>query len=212
MFIIDFDDTLFDTYAFKHARFAALAEIGVSEDQYKESYKKARNSNDGFFTYSNERHADELSTLGYERAVMLDALEKTTGEALQSYVMPGAIDLLKALQEKQQPMILLSLGDPSFQELKVEGSGIHQYFDRKYMVEETKDQVFATLLAENEERDTWFINDKIDETLQAKKHFPNIHVALKKSPLFDKDEYTKSEIPYFETLNEIQTYVEHTSK
>ena len=43
MFIIDFDDTLFDTHAFKHARLEAVKNLGVSEDLYWETYKKARN-------------------------------------------------------------------------------------------------------------------------------------------------------------------------
>jgi hypothetical protein len=40
MFIIDLDDTLLDTQSFKQARISALAQIGVSEDQYKKVIPK----------------------------------------------------------------------------------------------------------------------------------------------------------------------------
>ena len=35
MFIIDFDDTLFDTHSFKKARLEAVAKLGISDEDTK---------------------------------------------------------------------------------------------------------------------------------------------------------------------------------
>ena len=47
MFIVDFDDTLFDTQSFKQKRKQVLKEVGVTEDDYNTSYKKGYISTDG---------------------------------------------------------------------------------------------------------------------------------------------------------------------
>ena len=67
MFIVDFDDTLFDTHAFKEARLLAVQRTGVSEEEFWHTYREARNSTDGLFTYSNERHAAILAARVYDR-------------------------------------------------------------------------------------------------------------------------------------------------
>ena len=61
MYIFDFDDTLFNTQAFKHARLQVLKKIGVSEELYKETYVKARNDADGDFVYSDKNYIESFS-------------------------------------------------------------------------------------------------------------------------------------------------------
>ncbi len=208
MFIIDFDDTLFDTQAFKQKRFDALAAIGVSENMYWESYGKARNTSDGLFTYSNERHAHILEEYGFSYDEVLTALEETSSDnALQSLLFEDTILFLESIKKYLEPMVLLSLGDSSFQELKTKGTGVTSFFDKVYFVNEKKEQTIRHILQNKDDEHVWFINDKIDETVFIAKEFPQIHSAIKMAKHISKEEYASSGIIHFQTLTEIAQYV-----
>lgn len=208
MFIIDFDDTLFSTHAFKKARFESLQKLGVSEEEQVETYREARNSSDGLFTYSNQRHADALERRGFDGVTVMTALEETTGDRLKTFLFPDTIDFLERIKGIGEPMVLLSLGDPSFQELKVVGSGVAPYFDRRFMVQESKVHIIQELLDVGEkEEEMWFINDKVGETLLIKEKFPQLHIVLKKSGSIPEEEYNKSNLNYFETLTQVYEYI-----
>jgi hypothetical protein len=206
MFIIDFDDTLFRTQDFKMARQEALQEVGVSKIQYETTYKLARTSSDGLFTYSDERHASELAKLGFEKEKMLCALQGTT-ERAGDFLDGQAVDFLKIIERRLEPKVLLSLGDPSFQELKVRGSGVSSFFDRLFMVETTKEKIIGELVRYHPEQIVWFINDKVTETSAVVKRFPVVQAVLKVSPSIPRTEYETSNLPYFDSLLDIAAYV-----
>ena len=207
MFIIDFDDTLFNTHDFKKVRMNALVASGVSQLDYQETYLEASKKND-VFTYSNERHAELLSLRGYDQDRTLAALQETTGEILRDFLFPDTVEFIQKFKETGMPLVLLSLGEESFQELKVKGSGIDHYFDRMFMVQESKEYVIQELIDVGErEEEMWFINDKVGESLLIKNAFPAMNIVLKKSASIHEEEYKKSNLPYFHTLTEIYTYV-----
>jgi hypothetical protein len=206
MFIVDFDDTLFKTGQFKQARKAALLAVGVSADMYDVTYQEARNSSDGLFTYSNERHADMLAKRRFDKQVVLEVLGSTTQE-LKKFLDEEAESFLKMLKKTSEPLVLLSLGDPSFQELKVKASGIAEYFERLFMVDESKEKIMRELITTNPEQKFWFINDKIEETKKVVQTFPFTQAVLKVSPQIPLEEYQNSGLPYFTSLLQIAAYV-----
>jgi hypothetical protein len=128
MFIVDFDDTLFDTRpGFRDARLKAAAGLGISPELYQETYRVARRSADNIATYSTRRHAQILAEHGFDEEQVVKELETTTTpEALSKLLYPDAHDFLKKLKSFGEPMVLLSLGDSEFQMLKVQGSGIER--------------------------------------------------------------------------------------
>lgn len=208
MFVIDFDDTLFETQMLKKLRVEATGTVGVPATVYEETYKQARNSADGLFTYSNKIHTGVISNLGYDSDVVTRALEQTTKpEKLKSLLVSGAEDFLQYLRDHRQTMILLSLGDPDFQELKVVGSGIHKYFDRTFMVQDSKEHVMNELFDHIEDEDVWFINDKVEETKKLCDNFDKLIPILKVSPTIPIEEYKLSGMKYFFTFHEIKNYV-----
>lgn len=209
MFIIDFDDTLFDTHAFKQARYQALVPFGVGEELFWQTYREARSTPDGIFTYSNERHAAILAMRGVgEESTLLGALQSTTTvTSLRQFLFADTIMFLTGLRRLKQPMVLLSLGDPGFQEIKVNGTGIADYFDRRYMVDESKAAVIKRVLDETHPKSVWFINDKIDETEAIIQQFPVLRPIMKPSRSVGVASCRASGFACFSTLNEILAYV-----
>ncbi len=206
MFIIDFDDTLFDSELFKQARIEALARLGVASDVYQTTYQEAYKSTDGLFAYSNERHADSLAQRGFEREVVLRALE-STHKRLAEFLDSEAIVFLETLKKFHQPMVLLSIGDPTFQELKIKGSGIENFFDRLFMVDYPKEKVIHELVVAGAPENFWFINDKVIETETIVRQFPKARAILKISPKISIEEYHSSLLPSFTSLLSIAEYV-----
>lgn len=207
MFIIDFDDTLFDTQSFKQARLEAVRACDVSDEVYWETYTEARNSPDGLFTYSNERHAEMIARRGYDKDVILAHLETTTGENLKDFLFPTTCEFLDKLKAFNKPLILLSLGDPSFQELKVKGSCIDSHFDRIFMVKQSKADIVKDLLDTHPDETPWFINDKVLETVELHKQFPNIKPVLRRSLKIAPSRYKQSNLPHYQTLDEIYDHI-----
>lgn len=209
MFIIDFDDTLFDTHRFKSTLTEALQKAGVSLEDADWSYKMAY-STDGKFTHSNKRRAEYLGTRGYDEAKVLTSLEEvTTSNSLKDHVLPGAYALLESLKGFEQPLILLSLGDPEFQEIKVRGSGVDTYFDRLFMVSDSKEKIISELISHHSPVYYWLINDKVDESKKITEKFPSMQIVLKQSARISEEEYQNSGFKYFKELSEIQRYVQN---
>ncbi len=206
MFIIDFDDTLFNTHAFKQARAQAVKGLGVSDELFWKTYKEAYNNDLGINVYSDERHAEILERYGFEKQAILAAFEKIK-LFLKDYLFSDAVDLLENLKKSGQKLILLSLGQADFQKVKIESVGISKYFDEVYTVDDTKEHIIANIInsCEPNER-VWFINDKIEETKKLIQHFPRIKPLLKVSPAFSIEDYQKSGIPFFSTWYDIKEY------
>lgn len=208
MVILDFDDTLFDTHEFKRARMRSLAPLGVSEAVWKETYKEARNTPDGLFTYSNKRHAEVLAERGFDEGKVFAILEETvTRPRLQSFLLPGAVSLVESIRARGKTLVLLSLGDPLFQELKVKGCGVAKRFNRLFMVKETKEHILRELFLHTPESSAWFVNDKVRETLELHALFPAMRIILKQSSNIPAEEYTESGLPFFSELTDIERYV-----
>lgn len=213
MFIIDFDNTLFNTTnspnSFRDVRVRELAKIGISEELYMETYFVARNHGDkNLCLYSDERHAEVLSERGFDKQKVLEVLDKTISEdILPTYLWPDTVEFLEALKKTGQPMILFSLGDPEFQYLKIKGSGIEKYFDRVFMDSRPKREVMKEILDFVTDNEIWFINDRISENKEISDNFSNIKVVQKISQHNTVEDYKNSGLPYFSTLTEIRNYI-----
>ncbi|HBU06699.1 MAG TPA: hypothetical protein DEB09_01300 [Candidatus Magasanikbacteria bacterium] len=211
MFIIDFDNTLFNTTGPNGSRelcLKNLAEIGVNEKVYQESYNIARNTFEGLASYNYERHAEAISQFGFDKEKVLQILNKTAEpEVLQSLLLSGAIDLLENLKKTDQPVVLLSLGDPEYQYLKFRGTGIEKYFDRVFMTNKPKKEIMEEIFSFVSDKKYWFINDRIDETLELKKIYPELKIILKVGPHYPIEDYQATSLPYFKTLTEIKDYI-----
>lgn len=158
MFIIDFDDTLFDTHALKKI----LAQSRQPEEK-----------------------------------------------ELKELLFSDASSFLHFLKTVNQKIILLSFGEFSFQSKKINATGIAKFFDEIVITPDNKELALEKILKQfDDETGVWFLNDKIEETRKILEHFPKLKPILKKSPQFTDEEYCSSQMPCFDTLTEIQKYVE----
>lgn len=162
MFIIDFDDTLFDTHALK----AILAQ---------------------------SRQPKEKELMGL--------------------LFSDAFAFLYFLKNAKQKIVLLSFGEFSFQSKKINAVCIAEFFDEIIITSDSKEAALEKILKQfNYEEDVWFVNDKIQETKKILEHFPQLKPLLKKSPQFAHEEYCSSKMPCFDTLTQMQKYVEQQIK
>lgn len=159
MFIIDFDDTLFNTHAFKSARVQASRDLDASE--------------------------------------------------MKELLFSDAVSFLRYLKTNKQKLILLSFGEFEFQTKKIDAAGIAGFFDEIIITPDTKESALAKILKQfREEKEVWFINDKIEETKKIVQQFPQVKPLLKVSPKFPIEDYQKSGMPFCFNLSEIEQYVQ----
>ncbi|MDD2656751.1 MAG: HAD hydrolase-like protein [Patescibacteria group bacterium] len=211
MFIIDFDDTLFDTQKFKQELASSLLSLEIGEKLFWQTYAEARILSDGTFSYSFERHASILEREGFDYKQVLDNLNKVK-EKIKFFLFEDAIYFLESLKESKQDLYLLSLGDENFQKLKVEECSISKYFKQVFFRGKDKELVVKEILAENKDTNVFFINDKIEESQKIKNDFQSIEVILKQAVTLTEEKYKKSGLKYFKTLTEIKEYVTNELK
>ncbi len=203
MFIIDFDDTLFDTHAFKQAREQALLRLGISRELYQVSYATARTLVDGTFVYSSPHHARVLSDQGFDQKVVETALRQVDDQ-VANFLFPDTREFLTRLQSTGRPLFLLSLGEKNFQEMKLQACGIFHFFEKVFVVNKNKVEVVSELLlAHPETKNVYFINDKVQESLDLQARFPILSIILKQSDSIPLAEYQKSGLPFFAHLVDI---------
>ncbi len=75
------------------------------------------------------------------------------------------------------------------------------------MVHDTKKHILSELFKDVHPSEVFFVNDKVGETIELHNAFPNMNVMLKVSENIAREEYEQSELPFFESLTEIASYV-----
>lgn len=206
MFIVDFDDTLFDTHSYKQVLFDSVRPLGVTEEIFWKSYQQAKQNEWGKAAYSDRRHAQMLALYNFEEGKVFEALQDVN-KRVKEFLFPDAVSFLEGINKLDDTVVLLSLGDPETQEMKVKGCGIDHFFDRMFMVNEKKSQIIHEVVGNHEKTSIWFINDKVRETKEVVEQYPSLRVVLRKSPSIDIQEYEESGFPFFSSLNEILEYV-----
>lgn len=208
MLIIDFDDTLFDTTAFKHALQEAFMRAGVTKDAYDETYHAARIQTDKTWNYSPWYQEKLLERQGFDAAAITVEFEKLLAEDWSQWVLPGAQKLLQWFREHEHRIVIVTLGDKKFQQLKCEKSGIAQLVDEICFVSENKVTAMERLVQNaSKDENIFFINDKPDETEIIAEIFTTCTCILRQKNGIEADQYVATDLPYYQTLDEIYSYV-----
>lgn len=207
MFLIDFDGTLYNTYAFIQKIYAVLESHGVSRDDARTTMKTAIIVGDDLhYDYTYERQVSFLKEQGYEfdeqsLLVDLNALFE------ESFEDPEAAEFLARVKALNKKVVLLTAGNPQFQKQKLDSTTLGSYFDEFVAIRGDKDKYVQRLSVDREE--IVFINDKIPENEAVKALCPEVHVIERFNPnKVIANRVPTMEFPKFDSLLEIADYVE----
>lgn len=206
MFIIDFDNTLFDTPGFRSAMKKVFFDYGVPEEDFKYSENLAVHGRDGnHFDYTLELHLQILREKGHDLPDH-EVISLINSQLDNSYVYDDTIFFLEELKKQNRRMILLTAGNEKFQLMKIHSVKIEDYFDEIICVRGKKEEYVESVYTPHEK--IFFINDKLKENIDVKNKRGDICIITKRNPLRNsKEELENSGIPYFETLTEILNYI-----
>ena len=203
---IDFDSTLYDTADLSYSIQKIIFGLGVSEEDYKKTavqatYGKDNNHNN----YTFEFHLQLIEDLGYVFSVD-ETIHKLVLLLEKDRKYSDAISFLKFIKKISKRLILLSVGNPDFQNKKIDVSGIRGYFDEVIIPQKEKEAVIRDHIQDDEKG--LFVNDKLGENKKILEDFDNIVVITKEHPhKYSTEEMKALSCPHFKTLTEIQNYV-----
>ncbi len=158
---IDFDDTLFDRERFIQEYFERISEItGAPFDSVDEAYHA-----DGVYVKGYEgpeKHLEKLTeTYSFDLDAVLSKVQKFLSDT-SSYIFPEAQNFLSRLSNKYT-LILITVGNPTFQGQKINGSGIVPFFESiKLVPADSYKAEFINKMVDQKEK-FYLIDDKDEE-------------------------------------------------
>lgn len=205
--ICDFDHTLFCAGRFKDALASSLVDLGIDKDGFFTSYQNIVKRDKKKYDYDYQLHAALLANkFKVSKQKIIQKLESIIKKT-KVFLYPDTEDFLGKLQSNKVKLIILTLGNASFQKLKFKLSKLKKYFDERYFVERVgeKNKIVAKIIQNDE--DTYYLNDKPSEILEAKKQFPKLKILYIQRP---DGKYKKMlrELKSFSNLKEISGFLQ----
>lgn len=135
LFFIDFDDTLFDTDRLKKYLVRIFEKNGVNKQEFQDSYNILRNEKD--LKYNPYRQIDLINIDDINRENLLNDLNLLFEDS-HDLVFSDSIDFLNNIKKMGGKLVLISFGDESFQNIKIDSSGLTKYFDEIIITNKAK--------------------------------------------------------------------------
>jgi FMN phosphatase YigB (HAD superfamily) len=179
---LDFDDVLFNTQAFLEKLKSIFETYGVSRELFEQTYQamKAESLGSGF-CYSFEAHMDQLRPHGtFDEENLGKERERAIADTAE-FLFPDVRDFLAALKEKGYQISILSFGDQSFQEKKINGTGIAEYVAKNIVTDKDKAEALQDEGIGTAE-EVWFFDDRVHFIESVKRAFPTIKTVLVRRP------------------------------
>lgn len=163
---IDFDDSLSDNRKVREHVATVLSEVGFSPEEAQERLQTLPRTD----YFSLQRYLDHAQATPSQQALFMSKwLEELP--KFGYFLFEGAVEFLESIDRERYIPILLTLGNPEWQEQKVRASGLHDYFERHHYVETKK---YQALLDIGIRPDDFFllIDDRDDCRLEMQATFP----------------------------------------
>jgi phosphoserine phosphatase len=181
---LDFDGVLFDTKRFERAYLGALREFGVRLAEARRLYTLTKEK-----TGKNDPQTLARIVADSCRGVTSARITEALFGALDSapkYVFPGTEKFLRTLSERADKVVIVSRGDPVFQNEKILKSGLSTLVDEIHIVSESDKGGWFRLHTRGEKGVLIFADDKASEIVAVKREVPRIyaiHVVQSGSPV-----------------------------
>ncbi|MFC1678499.1 HAD family hydrolase [Patescibacteria group bacterium] len=176
--VFDLDYTLLNTLRFEEELAKALT---LDFEEYRQSSKKyfdVQGINYNAYKHIGFLLHDDKLTKQQNSVIKNNIL--TLLKSTNDYLFGEAEDLLKNIKEAGHKIILLTLGDPVWQGMKINYLKINKYFDKIMLTDKDKEKVIDFL--KNEKERVILVNDNAQESLKIKKVLGNIRIILIKGP------------------------------
>ncbi|TSC68421.1 MAG: hypothetical protein G01um101466_464 [Parcubacteria group bacterium Gr01-1014_66] len=175
MAVFDFDGVLFDDRRFKKDYESLFFHAGISKELYEKSYVQAKKKG-----YYDPRIHSKLATRGLPAgsviekklyARLLEFAKKTN-----NYIFPDVAKFIAGLGDEYIRTILLSTGDPVFQNQKISKSGIADLFDEIIIIPDASKQfALRSLIRKEQPISVVFVDDKKEVLEDVKKSLPSVY-------------------------------------
>ncbi len=200
--VLDLDYTLLDTAAFKEALVSALVDCGASRASLDRTYSDVVTRPGVTYDYDPDLQLELLGgelKCGREEATRrLNDVVNRCGE----FLYPGAEGFLKRLKSRGAELVLLTLGNPSWQKRKIDGSGLAGLFDRIVAADSPKSDIIGTLATRIDR--TFVVNDNGEEIRQMMAAAPGLGYIMKRGP---KPSPPDLVVPVAESFEEIEDII-----
>lgn len=123
---IDFDRVLFDTDCLRDSIYDVIIGAGYSAEIAIGSYREAS----GDRQYLPEKQVAILQAIQPEIQIVPEELVTAIYAVLSNLLYPDAEQFLQSLNREGYTVELVTLGNPGFQEKKIELTGIRHFFDQ----------------------------------------------------------------------------------
>lgn len=167
--VIDFDDTIFNTYLFVQEIIKHFKRVGFTSEEFKEIYKKSKEKMKDF---DQKTVVDLFFRLKpYDKESVVGEIDSLI-ERSEEFIFP---DFRKFANDNyRRNLILLSFGITEFQKRKIDNSGIQNYFDKIYITDKDKVVDIEHIYRKYPEDQILFIDDKAVEIDKVKEKFSDI--------------------------------------
>jgi len=201
--ILDFDYTLFDAATFKTALAQSLKSFNIDEKLFFKTYKEIRYDNGKEIDYKPDKHLEKLAAITHNDFNILSKAYFKILDNCQKYLYLDSLAFIKKQIANHEKLILLTFGNPEFQEKKVLSCNLEKYFTEIFYTDKPK----ITLAHEIIDTDnTIFINDnprEIQELQQIYKHAKFVLIKRKNGKKYNHD-YDFDQVKVIYNLNELE--------
>lgn len=167
--IIDFDDTIFNTYLFMQELIEHFKRVGFTSKEFKEIYKKSKEKKKDFDQKAVVDLFGELKSFDKQQVIEeIDLLVDRSEEFLYPDFRKFADKFLRS------NLILLSFGTTEFQEKKIENSKVKNLFEKVIITPIDKVEKIEYIYKKYPTEVMVFIDDKAEEIDKVKEKFPEV--------------------------------------
>lgn len=171
---IDFDDTIFNTKAFKKDYLKVFEKLGISKKELLASYTACKRGKIGL--YNLRRH---LALLKRTKNIKIGKARKKLNifmKSLKKYLFRDFFVFVKNFSKKE--LYLISYGDAHFVNMKISGSGVRGYFKKVIATGSLKAYEIEKLLGKGKnvlaKEKIFFVDDRPEQIEAVKKKFKSI--------------------------------------